>query len=355
MVQSGRELLLRLNVPLLEKRLFQLFQAYAIPAALDGGFPYYHLEADYLAVSTAAHHFALITEKGISKCTSMLLAADETRFACEKKVPTIVSAERMCVTSIFAKIVKISLDSKETTLNFIEDYKLSEVLWKCDQKGYSNKQLRSDALHKLRENGSGTNEVYESNWFAYKHLLFLKDVNVPLPTKDSIVEKNAQQGSNTHDIEETIADEGLEEMDTSNSFRKPAADGKITKKRRRNVTTNVSDEREEETYNFMKAVSEMKTMDEYSAFGDYIAHKIRKLKSATLRSIAQNRINNIIFELEISHENDQGLILISSPSTASSSEQYSATPTPEPEPHPSSPIATMQHVNNSVITELLNI
>lgn len=145
-------------------------------------------------------------------------------------------------------------------------------------------------------------------------------------------------------------------MDTSNSFRKPAADGKITKKRRRNVTTNVSDEREEEAYNFMKAVSEMKTMDEYSAFGDYIAHKIRKLKSATLRSIAQNRINNIIFELEISHENDQGLILISSPSTASSSEQYSATPTPEPEPHPSSPIATMQHVNNnSVITELLNI
>ncbi|CAD7078071.1 unnamed protein product [Hermetia illucens] len=276
----------------------------------------------------------------------------------------------------------MSLDSKETTLNFIEDYILSEVLWKCDQKGYSNKQLRSDALHKLSEkygadvkaikckiknlrsyfckefqktqtkkSGSGTNEVYESNWFAYKHLLLLKDVNVPLPTKDSIVEKNAQQGSNTHDIEETIANEGLEEMDTSNSFRKPAADGKITKKRRRNVTTNVSDEREEEAYNFMKAVSEMKTMDEYSAFGDYIAHKIRKLKSATLRSIAQNRINNIIFQLEISHENDQGLILISSPS----SEQYSATPTPEPEPHPSSPIATMQHVNNnSVITERLN-
>ncbi|CAD7081958.1 unnamed protein product [Hermetia illucens] len=42
--------------------------------------------------------------KGISECTPMFLAADETRFACEKKVPIIVSAERMCVTSIFAKI-----------------------------------------------------------------------------------------------------------------------------------------------------------------------------------------------------------------------------------------------------------
>ena len=40
----------------------------------------------------------------------------------------------------------MSLDSKEITLKFIEDYHKLEVLWKTDLKGYSNKLMRGDAL-----------------------------------------------------------------------------------------------------------------------------------------------------------------------------------------------------------------
>ena len=40
----------------------------------------------------------------------------------------------------------MSHDSKEITLNFIEDYHKHEVLWKTDLKGYSNKLKRGDAL-----------------------------------------------------------------------------------------------------------------------------------------------------------------------------------------------------------------
>ena len=45
----------------------------------------------------------------------------------------------------------MSLDSKEITLNFIEDYHKHEVLWKTDLKGDSNNLLRGDALQKLSE------------------------------------------------------------------------------------------------------------------------------------------------------------------------------------------------------------
>ena len=45
----------------------------------------------------------------------------------------------------------MSLDSKEITINFIEDYHIHEVLWKTDSKGYSNKLLRGYALQKWSE------------------------------------------------------------------------------------------------------------------------------------------------------------------------------------------------------------
>ena len=108
----------------------------------------------------------------------------------------------------------MSLDSKEITINSIEDYHKHEVLWKTDLKGYSDKLLRGDALQKLsekyaidvsavknkiknlrsyfskehektakRKSGRGLDDSYISTWFAYKHLLFLKDTNVHLHTK----------------------------------------------------------------------------------------------------------------------------------------------------------------------------
>ena len=52
-------------------------------------------------------------------------------------------------------VINMSLDSKEITLNFIEDYHKLEVLWKTDLKEYYNKLLRGDCLQKLSEKSVG--------------------------------------------------------------------------------------------------------------------------------------------------------------------------------------------------------
>ena len=69
------------------------------------------------------------------------------------------------------------------------------------------------------------------------------------------------------------------------------------------VTT---DTREEEAYQFMKkAAYDLWNRDESSIFGQMIAAKLRKF-SPRNRAVAENRINNVIFDLEI-QEIDNGL------------------------------------------------
>lgn len=72
----------------------------------------------------------------------------------------------------------------------------------------------------------------------------------------------------------------------------------------------------------MKGVaSNMKQADEYSTFGELVSHKIRSLNTKRLRSIAQWRITNILFELETSTENEYS-------GTNSSTPSYIAAPSP---------------------------
>lgn len=108
------------------------------------------------------------------------------------------------------------MDNKENIINFIEDYKQLPVLWQVNLKEYSNKEKRSDAMKYLcdkykldikmcknkikslrsyfskeyqkclkKKSGSSAEENYISSWFAYKHLLFLKDTLTPGETKDT--------------------------------------------------------------------------------------------------------------------------------------------------------------------------
>lgn len=113
--------------------------------------------------------------------------------------------------------------SEDKTLNLIEMYRERPFLWNSRLTDYKNRNKRHDALleisvsfgtekdeiekkiryllsHFAREikkekesakSGSSTSEIYQSKWFAYKSLLFLKDKNKPTPTLDTeVIEYN---------------------------------------------------------------------------------------------------------------------------------------------------------------------
>lgn len=108
----------------------------------------------------------------------------------------------------------------EITLNFIEDYRNFPQLWDPNNKLYTNKVKRNDGLQVLatkynmdidgvkkkikslrsyfskehqkvmkKKSGSGSDEIYVSPWFAYKHLLFTADSVTPRKTRESSTEE----------------------------------------------------------------------------------------------------------------------------------------------------------------------
>ncbi len=46
-------------------------------------------------------------------------------------------------------IFRMSLENKELTLQFIEDYREREILWNSSKKDYCNKQLREGKILKV--------------------------------------------------------------------------------------------------------------------------------------------------------------------------------------------------------------
>ena len=56
-----------------------------------------------------------------------------------------------------------------------------------------------------------------------------------------------------------------------------------------------------EAYTLMKSLQDRKVQDEYQAFGDLVAHKVRKLSTEHARNRVQNMINNILFQAEEGH------------------------------------------------------
>lgn len=70
-------------------------------------------------------------------------------------------------------------------------------------------------------------------------------------------------------------------------------------KKKRNIKSTKIDDKEEEAYQFMKkANEELSKKDEFTTYGQLVAHKIRNL-NAINRLLAQQRINNILFDLEM--------------------------------------------------------
>jgi hypothetical protein len=103
------------------------------------------------------------------------------------------------------------------TSEFVEDYRTFTALWDVNNKDYTNKIKRNDALIALATNyersieevknkikslrlyfakelqkvkekkksGASVDNVYDSPWFAYKSLMFILDSITPRETKET--------------------------------------------------------------------------------------------------------------------------------------------------------------------------
>lgn len=108
--------------------------------------------------------------------------------------------------------------SREKICELIEEFKTKEVLWDSSNMEYKNKQKKSDAWQEIAENinaeksevekkvksligqfqretkktktksGDGTDDTYDSKWFAFKNLMFLKDKTKPHSTREAGIE-----------------------------------------------------------------------------------------------------------------------------------------------------------------------
>lgn len=105
--------------------------------------------------------------------------------------------------------------SNDSVLQLINAYRIRPVLWNSLDSYYKNKNKKEDAWRELADmlntdiaeikkkmqsllasfrrerqklktiSGMGAEEVYDTKWFAFKSLLFLKDKNQPVETQDT--------------------------------------------------------------------------------------------------------------------------------------------------------------------------
>ncbi|XP_077288652.1 uncharacterized protein LOC143913024 isoform X2 [Arctopsyche grandis] len=205
----------------------------------------------------------------------------------------------------------------EEIINFIEDYRSFPLLWDRKNKNYAKKGKRYGAFKvmatkynmtaeevkkkieylrtyyckekkkTIKKNGAGTDETYQSPWFAYDNMSFLSDSTAPRDTIDSIENASAQ-------CEEYTS------PSTTNSSQsiQPILTKWNTK------PSSIENKREEEAYNFMKTASEMiVNRDECDIFGSIVATKLKKFNLRN-RAIMQNYINNYIFQMELQELNN---------------------------------------------------
>lgn len=183
--------------------------------------------------------------------SACVISWNSVAHSCAQGVPlpvgiSCVVASRFPTGVWFPASLCMMAESKEQTLKFIEDYRQLECLWNTRLKDYSNKNVRNDALLELdrkyglggvkgvknkikslrsyfakehdktqkKPSGSGAGEVYCSTWFAYKHLLFLKDTSNPNETQDTSQHSETQDTSQHSDTQDTCQDH-MEDVEVS--------------------------------------------------------------------------------------------------------------------------------------------
>ncbi|XP_071639782.1 uncharacterized protein [Temnothorax longispinosus] len=235
---------------------------------------------------------------------------------------------------------------QEICIQLINEYKNKEVLWNPRDSAYYNKIKKEDAWRELAEKtgksseevkkkieslkgsyrrektrvktsmgtGKGRHEIYKSKWFAYESLQFLEDKDEPRRTISNLqtVSDNEGTSNETFDeneerelersqiIEDSINSQTLATEQLTDETHCQNKEFKSPKKHPAKKRKTDEDPIITEALGYLRqttAVSQQRK-DQCSLFGDYIADKLRTFNNR-LRAIAQNRISNILFELEM--------------------------------------------------------
>ncbi|XP_043279285.1 uncharacterized protein [Venturia canescens] len=237
---------------------------------------------------------------------------------------------------------------QETCIKLIGEYRNREVLWNPRNLFHYNKIRKEDAWREVSEKfgndinevkkkieslkgsyrrektrmkksvgtGKGRNEVYMSKWFGFEHLHFLEDKdevrktlsNVPTPfneeedssneSRNETFREETEIGQNQY-FEEVLDEHTLgneNEMSDKEDKKEFKSPKKLAIKRKKNE----EDPRIAKAFGYLEeaTVAAKQKKDQYSLFGEYIADKLRTF-DARSRAVAQHRISNVVFELEM--------------------------------------------------------
>ncbi|XP_026752596.1 uncharacterized protein LOC113512851 [Galleria mellonella] len=230
----------------------------------------------------------------------------------------------------------LSNQNRNATLEFIKDYKANRLLWDCNHKHYRNVDKRMLAFKEMGQKynidvvavknkikclrsyfikehqkmlyakGKNAREV-ESTWFAYKPLLFIMN------TMAETGESSSKATNEVHDqqsmqmdplqceseiecdnISNNSRDDTLfqDENSTFNSELGPPRKRKCSRDENYFVIDGIDDVKDR------KPPEKSSNKDECSTFGEFVAHKLRKL-SVRNRAEAEHQIHSILYDLEI--------------------------------------------------------
>ncbi|KAG8247396.1 hypothetical protein J6590_061820 [Homalodisca vitripennis] len=150
-----------------------------------------------------------------------------------------------------------------------------------------------------RKSGASADDVYQSSWFAYNHLLFLGDSITPRTTKDSLEDTITEE-----DEDQPPEKEAPENQDTASSS---CRQQKFlpTPQTCRGIKRKIDDDgkKEEAAFGFFEVAAKSSEKDDCSIFGEMIATQLRKLTPRN-QAIARNRIQNLIFDFEMQEMNN---------------------------------------------------
>ncbi|KAK5647823.1 hypothetical protein RI129_002715 [Pyrocoelia pectoralis] len=237
--------------------------------------------------------------------------------------------------------------SNDKVLKLIEAYRERPVLWDSTDAYYKNRNRKEDAWAELanmldtndtseikkkiqsllasfrREkqklkptSGMGTEEVYNTKWFAFSSLLFLKDKNKPRETQDTETgvndpfedysqQENTEEVGTTedmnNDVQQSAVDEenGIEEIpeDKNTKLQEP-------KRKQSTYPTKISkkekfkeDPRITEAYSVLSTFKQ-NTRDDCCVYGEHVGLKLRSYDTQT-RAIVQHHLNNILFNADM--------------------------------------------------------
>ncbi|KAF2901265.1 hypothetical protein ILUMI_04918 [Ignelater luminosus] len=156
--------------------------------------------------------------------------------------------------------------------------------------------------------GAGTNDiVYEPRWFAYKYMLFLHDINRSKKTKElKKCKEHSVENEDTSEREEEDVKESeggnrgeSEDGDLEILNSSPLNEGNIRSTFKKRLKRSGSNAPHKTTFEAIKSATEERragARDEFAAFGEVVAHKLRKLPTDQERDVVQFKINELLFK-----------------------------------------------------------